>query len=293
MAAVGPAPAGGSWVHGADRGADTAEFLARPWGPADGLVLRSQANRAPRRGHAPGGPPGDPHRYARTPPRHGRKEVVVAARPGQPERKATVAVALAPVRRGPPHVRRGLYEQRPRPRWAVRVAEVDAPAGVKPLAWLPLTPREVATRGQARERVRWDEARRGTEGAHEAPKTGCAIQDLRFTPSAALQPRVALLGVVAVRLLNRREASRRPGAPERPAADRVDGRSVAVRSAWRSHEVGPDRSIEDSFHARARRGGHRNRQRDHRPGGLVGWRGWVAWRHMSDGADAIKSCGQT
>src|SRR5712691_12090473 len=35
VAAVGPAPAGRFWVHVADRGADTFEFLGRPWGPAE------------------------------------------------------------------------------------------------------------------------------------------------------------------------------------------------------------------------------------------------------------------
>ena len=293
VAAVGPAPDGCCWVHVADRGADTFEFLARPWGPADGFVLRSKVNRVIRRGHAPDGPKDYLHTYARTLPLHGRKQVVVAARPGQPERQATVAVAFAPVLLWPPHVRRGLYDKRPLPLWVVRVAEVDPPAGVKPLEWVLLTNREVATLEDAWERVSWYESRWVIEEYHKAQKTGCAIQDLQFTTSAALTPMIALLSVVAVTLLNLREASRRPDAHARPATDLVDGRYVAVLSAWRYKKVRRDLSIHDFFYALARLGGHQNRKRDHRPGWLVLWRGWMALQHMVDGADALKSCGQT
>jgi hypothetical protein len=291
VAAVGPAPQGACWVHVADRGADTFEFLARPWGPRDGFVLRSHTNRVIRRGHAPDGPQDYLHAYARTLPLQPGREIVVAARPGQPERKAQVAVAFAAVLLQPPHVRRGLYEQRPLPLWVVRVAEVKPPRGVKPLEWILLTNRPVATPEDAWERAGWYECRWVIEEYHKAQKTGCAIEELQFTTSAALAPMIALLPVVAVTLLNLREASRRPDAKERPATDLVDERYVRVLSAWRYHKVRRDLSIHDCFYAVARLGGHQNRKRDHRPGWLVRWRGWMALQHMLDGAKALKSCG--
>jgi hypothetical protein len=73
----------------------------------------------------------------------------------------------------------------------------------------------------------------------------------------------------------------------------VDARYVAVLSAWRYRKVRLDLSIHDFFYAVARLGGHQNRKRDHRPGWLVLWRGWMALQHMVDGAEALKSCGQT
>ncbi len=102
---------------------------------------------------------------------------------------------------------------------------------------------------------------------------------------------IALLSVVAVKLLNLREASRRPDAHERRAADLVDAQYVAVLSAWRYKKVRKDLSVHDFFFALARLGGHQNRKRDHRPGWLVLWRGWMALQHMVDGAEAIKCCG--
>lgn len=114
---------------------------------------------------------------------------------------------------------------------------------------------------------------------------------MQFTTTAALTPMIAMLSVVAVTLLNLREASRRPDAQERPATDLVDARYVAVLSAWRYKKVRKDLSIHDFFYALARLGGHQNRKRDHRPGWLVLWRGWMALQHMVDGAEALRSCG--
>lgn len=290
LAAVGSAPAGCRWVHVADRGADTFEFFANvPEGQQ--FVVRSHPNRVIRRGHDPQGPQDYLQTYARSLPLRGRREVVVSARPGQPERKATVAVAFAPVLLWPPHVRRGHYEKRPLPLWVVRVCEVDPPRGLKPLEWILLTNCKVATVEDAWERASWYECRWVIEEYHKAQKTGCAIEDMQFTTSAALEPMIALLSVVAVTLLNLREASRRPDAHERPATDLVDARYVAVLSAWRYKKIRRDLSIHDFFYALARLGGHQNRKRDHRPGWLVLWRGWMALQHMLDGAEALKTCG--
>jgi hypothetical protein len=291
VTAVGPAAEGCSWVHVADRGADTFEFLGRPWSPHEGFVMRSKVNRVIRRGHDPHGPHDYLHSYVRTLPLRGRREVVVSARPGQPQRKAIVAVAFAAVLLWPPHVRRGIYEKRPLPLWVVRVGEVDPPKGVKALEWILLTNCKVATLEAAWERVDWYECRWVIEEYHKAQKTGCAIEELQFTTAAALKPMIALLSVVAVTLLNLREASRRPDAQQRPATDLVAARYVAVLSAWRYKKVHKDLSIHDFFYALARLGGHQNRKRDHRPGWLVLWRGWMALQHMVDGAEALKSCG--
>ena len=292
VAAVGPPAEAGRWVHVADRGADTFEFLGRAWSPQEGFVMRSKVNRLIRRGHQdPDGPKDYLHTYARTLPLRGRREIRVSARPGRPERKAVVTVAFAAVLLWPPHVRRGLYEKRPLPLWVVRVTEVDPPPGVQPLEWMLLTNAKVSTLEEAWERVSWYECRWIIEEYHKAQKTGCAIEDLQFTSSAALQPMIALLSVVAVSLLNLREASRRPDAKERAATEVVAARYVVVLSAWRYKKVRPDLSIHDFFYALARLGGHQNRKRDHRPGWLVLWRGWMALQHMVDGAEALKSCG--
>jgi Transposase DNA-binding len=289
--AVGPAPDDCRWVHVADRGADTFEFLAGAAQQA--FVVRSQTNRGIHKGHQPEDPEDYLHSYARTLPLQGSRPVVVSARLGQSQRKATVGVAFAPVLLQPPHVRRGLYENRPLRLWVVRVSELEPPQGVKPLEWILLTNCAIGSEEDAWERVHWYECRWVIEEYHKAQKTGCAIEDLQFTTSQALEPMIALLSVVAVKLLNLREASRQPDAKTRPASELVDPKYVAVLSAWRYKKVRMELSVHDFFYALARLGGHQNRKCDKRPGWLVLWRGWMALQHMLDGAEAIAlyNCG--
>ena len=228
--AIGPAPDGGRWVHVADRGADTFEFLAGVQTRGQEFVMRSNTNRAIGRGHDAQGPSDYLHTYARTLPPHGRRNVVVSARPGQRERTATVAVAFAPVLLRPPHVRRGLYEKRPLPLWVVRVAEVNAPAGVKPLEWILLTNRKVASLDDAWERAAWYECRWVIEEYHKAQKTGCAIEDMQFTRSQALDTddRVVVGGGGDVAEPARGEpTARRAGA----AGDRLGGGALRGRAS--------------------------------------------------------------
>ena len=106
---------------------------------------------------------------------------------------------------------------------------------------------------------------------------------------------IALLSVVAVTLLNLREASRNKETAERPATDHVACRYVAVLSAWRYKKQQQDLTVKEFFQALARLGGHQNRKSDHLPGWIVLWRGWMALQHMLDGAEAVgfKIRGQT
>jgi hypothetical protein len=287
VAGVGAAPVGRLWVHVADRGADTFEFLAQQVAGGRCLVVRSCSDRNIRPGHEPSTASTSLHGYARALPLLDSREVHVAARPGRAERHATVQVAWAPVTVQPPQVRRGEYEKKPLPLWVVIVREVDPPAGVEPLEWILLTNVPVSNLQEAWQRASWYEGRWVIEEFHKGQKTGCAIEELQFTTSQALQPMIALLSVVAVALLNLREASRREDAKERPATEVVDATYVAVLSAWRHRSKRMDWSVHEFFYALARLGGHQNRKRDHRPGWLVLWRGWMALQHMVDGAEAV------
>ena len=293
--AVGVAPVGRQWLHIADRGADTFEFLAQQVAADRLFVVRSCTNRNIRQGHDETAATGSLHTYARALSLQGSREVIVSARPGRAERRATVRVAWAPILLQPPHVRRGEYEKRPLPLWVVIVREVDPPAGVEPLEWILLTNVAVINLDEAWERVSWYECRWVIEEFHKGQKTGCAIEEMQFTTSQALEPMIALLSVVAVGLLNLREASRREDAKERPATDLMDATYVAVLSLWRYKVKRMDLSVHDFFYALARLGGHQNRKCDHRPGWLVLWRGWMSLQHMVDGAEAVgfKIRGQT
>lgn len=206
-----------------------------------------------------------------------------------------MGIAFTPVLVPPPHVRRGDYVKRPLRLWLVVVREINPPKGREPLFWILLTNVPVLNEADAWERAGWYECRWVIEEYHKAQKTGCAIEELQFTSAQALQPMIALLSVVAVTLLNLREASRDEATAQRPATEYIDRRYVAVLSAWRYQTQRLDLTVREFYMALARLGGHQNRKSDHRPGWIVLWRGWMDLQNMLDGAEAVgfKIRGQT
>jgi hypothetical protein len=103
------------------------------------------------------------------------------------------------------------------PLYVVQITEVDPPSGEKAVDWTLLTNEPLRTFEDAWRVASWYERRWIGEEYHKAQKTGCQIEDLQFTASARLEPAIALLSVVAVTLLNLRDASRRPDAKTRRA----------------------------------------------------------------------------
>ncbi|NUQ61427.1 MAG: hypothetical protein HUU20_02995 [Pirellulales bacterium] len=116
---------------------------------------------------------------------------------------------------------------------------------------------------------------------------------MQFTTTARLEPAIALLYVVAVTLLNLRDASRRSDAKTRRATT-IPAPDYVEMSLWRYREIRKELTVHDSFYALASLGGHQNRKSDHRPGWLVLWRGWTKLQAMVDGYTAAKrKCGKT
>jgi hypothetical protein len=288
VTAVGPAPAGRLWVHVADRGSDTFEHLALHVQSGSAFVLRSLGRRKMQPGHEGLRQARTVRKFARSLPLQGAHEVVIGARGKQRAEQATVGIAWSEVLVHPPHVRRGEYEKKPLPLWLVVVREPQPPAGRQALEWLLLTNVPVTTAAEAWERVQWYECRWVIEEYHKAQKTGCAIERLQFSSAQALQPMIGLLSVVAVTLLNLRDASRDERNAHRPATEYVDERYVEVLSAWRYPGRKPQAmTVREFYLALARLGGHQNRKGDHPPGWVVLWRGWTDLQRMLDGAEAV------
>ena len=107
---------------------------------------------------------------------------------------------------------------------------------------------------------------------------------MQFTHASRLEPMIALQSVVALTLLQLRDASRRPDAETVPATEVVAQEYVNVLSTWRHGEIRPDWSVHEFFLALARLGGHQNRRQDKRPGWIVLWRGWTALELLVVGA---------
>ena len=290
------ANAGRRQVEVADRGADVLEYLDYAEAAKKHYLVRSKHDRRISAGgiDPETGEPVDEdvaklHEFAWSLPLHGRRKIVLPARPGHARREATLAVGFAKVTLRVPVQPRGQTRRLPLEAWVVVAREVNPPEGVEPLEWILLTNVPVTTTADAWERVQWYECRWGIEEYHKVMKTGCGIEQMQFTTEAALQPAIALISVTAVRLLNLRDAARQPDAKTRPAREIFPQLAVVVLSLWRHKERRETMSVHDFCMALARLGGHQNRKGDGLPGWITLWRGWSALQPMLESAQLFQN----
>lgn len=279
------APESKRWVDVCDRGADLFEFLATEQRLQRLCLVRSAYNRRIRIGHSGAGEQALLHDYLKTlPAAAATRTKDIYDRKLEKERTATLSVSFAAVEILPPHVKKGEYENIPIKAWAVRVWEESPPAGASKLEWFLVCLDPVTSVAEAWEKCDWYACRWMEEEYHKAQKTGCQIEDLQFRTEQALQPMIALLSVVAVMLLNLRQAARRPDAKERKAGEVVEPIYEEVLRAWRFKKPRQEElSVYEFYLAVARLGGHMNRKADGFPGWLTLWRGWQKLEHMVAG----------
>jgi hypothetical protein len=291
---VPSAPAEALWVEISDRAGDTTEFLDYLEDQHKHYVIRSQHNRLIQ--VEVGGEERSEklHDWLRTLPKKAQRKIELAERPKRPARAATVAVAWARVSIVPPRQARGEGRGVALSVWALRVWEINAPAGAEALEWFLLTNVPVGTLADAWERVDWYCLRWIIEEYHKGMKTGCAVESLQFTSEQALQPAIAFLSVVTLWLLWLRTESRRPEAETTPATAMFSQEYAEMLSLDRYGEVRA-LTVREFCRALARMGGHQNRKHDSPPGWLVLWRGWTKLHLFVQGARAFtrKRCGQT
>lgn len=284
------------FIDVADQGADTFEFLEHEFHSGRRFVIRAAKARKVHAGHEPTGLQQELKSYARGLPELGRFTMDVRPRPGRTARQdAEFVVRGAAVLVCPPHAKAGHHGRDPLPLYVVQVTEAAPPEGEKAIEWTLLTNEPVETFEDALRVTGWYERRWVVEEYHKAQKTGCRIEDMQFTTTQRLEPAIALLSVVAVTLLNLREAARRPDAETRHADTVVSSDYVEVLSLKRYGAIRTDLTVREFFLALARLGGHQNRKCDGHPGWLVLWRGWMKLQAMLDGYLAARRriCGKT
>jgi Transposase DNA-binding len=278
-----------------DRGGDTFEFLDYEHAHGYHYVARSKPNRSCWIGHQECGQEVLLHDHLSTLQAvDGGRVVEVAVRqashgrPHRPARQATVVMAFCAVTLIPPSPgqARGEHRQVPLRVWALRAWEPSPPEGEEALEWFLITDVAVETAEDGWERVDWYERRWPIcEEYHKGQKTGCRIEGPQFTTTAALEPMIALLSVVAWLLMRLRWAARQPEAAERPATDFVPLLWVLLLSKWRHKEQRPNWTLLEFLMALARWGGHQNRKSDGLPGWQTLWKGWTKLRTIADFAD--------
>lgn len=287
LEAAGSPPAGAHWVYVADCESDFYEPMEICQRRGADFVIRAYHNRRLARGA------GHLFEQLAQGPVLGQSTVEVRARPGQSARTAIVAVRAVRVDLDGPW-RPGGWREPLTKLYAVEVSEVHAPSAVKePLHWilltsLPCTTWEQAQRVMGRYTARW-----WVEEYHKALKSGAGVEDSQLERAERLECLIAILSVVAVRLLSAKFLARsRPAGVE--AAQSFGPEMLALLEAKLGKPKGgwTNASV---LVATARLGGFLGRKHDGMPGWQTLWRGWHRLMWMAEGVEALKnlqeSCG--
>jgi hypothetical protein len=267
---IGPAPSGVRWEHVCDRGADIYEFLSECRKLGHGFIVRAGQDRVladPNRANA------DQRLFAaaRAAAPLGSFELWLRARPGQPERTARLSVSSSRVwLRAPQRPGKAPGSLAPLECTVVRVFEADPPQGVEPLEWILLTDVAAESFELAREVALKYEARWLIEEFHKGLKTGLGAERLQLERAERLFAAIAIMSVVALRLIDLREAVR---LEPQAAVEEAGVLSPVELAVLRVRLKRPIRTVAEAALALGRLGGHMNRKGDGLPGWLTLWRG--------------------
>ena len=282
---AGPS-AGSTWIYIADREADFYEPIQRCRQRGVDFVIRACQNRRLAQG---AGHLWDSLSQATV---LGRVKVELRARPGAGARRAEVELRSSRVCLSGPW--------RPGGRQAdleginvLEVREINPPVEVEPLHWILLTSLPGTSLVQARRIVGRYTARWHIEEYHKALKSGAGVEDSQLEKAHRLETLIAVLALVALRLLNTKLLARarpdqalEPGQVGAEALIILEERFGKPKTGWTQSAF---------WLAVARLGGFIGRKSDGTPGWQTIWRGWQRLLWMSEGLDHFnqpkKRCG--
>jgi hypothetical protein len=156
---------------------------------------------------------------------------------------------------------------------------MTAPAGVEPLEWILLCDQKIVDFETAHTCVLQYATRWLIEEFHKALKTGVGVERLQLKTAQRLFAAIALLSVVALRLLDLREHLR--VAPAQPAEE--CGLETLELKVLRLQSKRDIKTVQDVALALGRLGGHLNRKGDGMPGWQVLWRGMQQLQTLVEG----------
>ncbi len=195
---IGPPRSSTLFVHVADRGADSFEFLDRCRQTQTHFVVRANQDRRVEMHEETLS-----HLFAELSvlPAVDERPFDVPASHKRKARSTVLHVAWTHLSLLPPRHDPLLNKLAPMPVWVVRVWEEETPEGEEPLEWILLTSVPVTTCEQAGPRTDWYCWSFPVEDYHQCLKTGCRIQERQVQSADRLIRLLGLLSPVAVRRL--------------------------------------------------------------------------------------------
>ncbi|HVY70232.1 MAG TPA: IS4 family transposase [Verrucomicrobiae bacterium] len=213
----------------------------------------------------------------------GQSTVEVSARPGQPARSARLEVRAVVVDLDGPW-RPGGWQAPLRQVTAIELRETDPPQGVEePLRWVLLTSLACASWEQIQRVVGRYTARWWIEEYHKALKSGTRVEASQLESAGRLEPLIAILALVAARLLTAKLLAR--GEPAGRASVESFGPEIVALLEKKFGVPKAGWTNQNLLTAIARLGGFPARKSDGLPGWQTIWRGWHRLLWMAQALD--------
>ena len=276
---AGGPPAGSQWIYVADRESDFYEPMQCCQQHGVDFIIRGFQDRrlAGESGHL-----GEVLARAGV---LGETTLELRARPGQPARTATVELRAVRVDLDGPW-RPGGWQAPLAGVTAVEVREVSAAVlNQQPLYWLLLTSLPCTTWAQAQRVVGRYAARWWIEEYHKALKSGTGVEASQLEQARRLEALIAVLAVVAVRLLSTKMLAR--SQPEGGEAAASFGPEMLTLLAKKYGVPKGGWTNQAIMVAIARLGGFLARKHDGPPGWQTIWRGWQRLSWMIHGVETL------
>lgn len=280
ITAAGRPPAGSCWVDVGDRGSDIYEAMVASQAVGHAFLFRVTQNRQVWTSATQEAPLVGLRDYAGSLPSQGRDHVDIPGRGGRAARSATVQMAAAPVWIPAPQGTKQRWQQPVILAWVLRIWEIDAPKGVEPLEWLLVCSVATETLEELKTRRDWYSCRWLVEVFHHIEKNGCKEEARRFETAARMQACLAILSVVAVRVLQLRTAL--TAQPDAGAEQVATADEIQVLRAVHKHTAA-GLKVREFVRGVAKLGGFLGRKHDGEPGVLTLWRGYQRLQDLVQG----------
>lgn len=212
----------------------------------------------------------------------GSFELELRSRPGQAARTAKLEISALPISiRSPQRPGRKAGSLPAIKCTAVYVREIAPPTEIKePIEWMLLCNRKIENYQQALEVVEQYATRWLIEEFHKALKTGVGAEKLQLESAAAIFAAIAIMSVVALRLIDLRERVRVNADADYQTAG-FDELEIEILKLKTGRDI---KTVADVALAIGRLGGHLNRKSDGMPGLITLWRGIVELNSLVEGA---------
>lgn len=283
---VGPAPEGSTWIHVFDRGGDNFEAMChiRLTG-CEWVIRASKLNRKVTTQDKCKISLKDAIKDAKL---LGSYELNLRSRPGVAARTAKIEVSAMSVSfERPVHSSKWVKQCgiKQLESSVVVVQEVDAPPGVTPICWVLLASSPVKTFADAWQVIEDYENRWLVEEYHKVLKTGCSIEVHALRKAERLEPLIALISVIGIRLFQLKLIGRNQ--PDAKAATHVPTSWLRCLKLARPKTKLTDMTVYTFFREVAKLGGFIGRASDGEPGWQTVWRGYRKLQSLLDGMNLI------